>query len=711
MLQSPDSRKHLSLMLSEVLEDIGVNDRMRMRTRRVIKLMENMDTITMKSFGNNTISYYLGSKIEGTTTYGLKSDFDKLCLMNYYNVIQNRSEWEHGKINFFMIQDEHTTPGYCFLQLLQDNRPLPATVVPDKRYISDWKGRILHKNKLYEADNTILVTQHGPSYATQGRKGFNDADRVLAYPCKSWPKSAESGWLERQSIGKWPTQDMRRYAASTVCCVVPTGSKVSEYPELEWRISTSLAERCLMFDLDITQIKCYVLLKMILKSLLNPQGEINISSFMCKTILLHCIEQKEPSIWKENNLLECLKDCLMKLSSCVQNDNLSHFIIPDNNLIAGQLTAETKRQLLININDFIQNDVHSLLKINIDNLGHRLQVKLKLVPERQYNFYSSLNTCEIVSAFNYILFSNSCGGNYTFFLKKISNEDIGIMKQNVEGLMSFNNNHHKLEQAAFTFLAPFVCSTYGSVLASESIGLKHQVSPQALAWLLNGFESDVSSGRLKLASVFYSSGDIEKTELILRNTEEQFYSFPVFHFCNCPYLVPTPKVPVKVERVFNEQNVDCVKYITAICVRFLKKEINCVPHELQYEMFRSTQDDIKHRDKYLDLWMDFAVVDSLPFLYFLQYKVYRHLHMYKDQLKAINKLANIIKTDKTLGHKETALNVLGQCMEQENRPKQAIKCYLLSLRQRERNNVARIHICRLLSGVLVDKEVILYSRK
>jgi tetratricopeptide (TPR) repeat protein len=119
-------------------------------------------------------------------------------------------------------------------------------------------------------------------------------------------------------------------------------------------------------------------------------------------------------------------------------------------------------------------------------------------------------------------------------------------------------------------------------------------------------------------------------------------------------------------------------------------------------MFRSAQHDMIHRDK-MDEWMDLAVVDSLPFLYFLQYKVYRHLQRYQEQQQALSKLENIIKTDQNLGHKETALNVLGQCMEQENRPKQALKCYLLSLRQRARNNVARIHICRLLFSLLVGK--------
>jgi tetratricopeptide (TPR) repeat protein len=101
--------------------------------------------------------------------------------------------------------------------------------------------------------------------------------------------------------------------------------------------------------------------------------------------------------------------------------------------------------------------------------------------------------------------------------------------------------------------------------------------------------------------------------------------------------------------------------------------------------------------------MDWTVVDSLPLVYFLQYKIYRHQKRHQDQQQALSKLIRTIETDVNLGHRETALNILGQCMEQENRPQEALKCYLLSLQQRARNNVANVHICKLLSGVLTDR--------
>jgi tetratricopeptide (TPR) repeat protein len=139
-----------------------------------------------------------------------------------------------------------------------------------------------------------------------------------------------------------------------------------------------------------------------------------------------------------------------------------------------------------------------------------------------------------------------------------------------------------------------------------------------------------------------------------------------------------------------------IKHNMAFCVKYLPCEVNCIPGELKYEMFRSTEEDRPYRGEF-DYWMDCAVVDSLPYLHFLQYKVYSQLHRAADQQQALDNLIRTIDTEPNLGHKETALNLLGQCMEQENRYEEAFRCYILSLNVRARNNVAKWHVCRLLA--------------
>jgi hypothetical protein len=116
-------------------------------------------------------------------------------------------------------------------------------------------------------------------------------------------------------------------------------------------------------------------------------------------------------------------------------------------------------------------------------------------------------------------------------------------------------------------------------------------------------------------------------------------------------------------------------------------------------MFRSTQKDLANRDIF-DMWMDFAVVDSLPYLYFLQFKTYSRLGRQDDKQRALFNIAKSIDVEPNLGHSETALNLLGQCMEEENYVNNAFKCYARSLQIRGRNNSAKVHICKLINKLI-----------
>jgi hypothetical protein len=218
-------------------------------------------------------------------------------------------------------------------------------------------------------------------------------------------------------------------------------------------------------------------------------------------------------------------------------------------------------------------------------------------------------------------------------------------------------------------------------------------------WIDIGLNSDVASSRLKLASMLFCVGDMNRAETILRQIEEQYHLDMVEAVCACYDLPGGYTVSQQFKEFAASHNEDAIQHSIAFCVRFLPSEIKCIPHELRYEMFRSTPEDMPHRGVN-DFWMDWAVIDSLPFLYFLQYKTYRHLQRYDDKCRALSYLATSSFTTYNLGHRETALNLLGQCMEQENRYQDALYCYVMSLRLRQRNSVAKINICRLLSSLI-----------
>jgi tetratricopeptide (TPR) repeat protein len=264
-----------------------------------------------------------------------------------------------------------------------------------------------------------------------------------------------------------------------------------------------------------------------------------------------------------------------------------------------------------------------------------------------------------------------------------------------------NENFTNIVRKAYRLMTRYLYSTLGSILASSNIFQQdHLTYKKALSFMSLGLDSDVASGKLKLASVFYCTGDIERTELILKNIEECYDLSVVEPLCGC-YSFEKAQGREGFNRLCYESNEEytLLKHITAPCVRFIRCEINCCPLELQHEMFRSTQEDLAYRRR-VDKWMDMAVVDSLPFLYFMEYKTYSRLGKQDDKQRALHKIARAIDVEPNLGHSETALNLLGQCMEEENNLENAFKCYARSLQIRGRNNSAKFHICKLLNKLI-----------
>ncbi|XP_045191682.2 uncharacterized protein LOC123548454 [Mercenaria mercenaria] len=696
MFHTPDYYHNVSTRLSEVLGDIGVNENMVLKRRSAALLRETMKTINIRTKnGSQFTAYNLGSQSEGTTTRGLQSDIDSLFCLDQFILIQDWSEWTPGKCNFLIIQDETTPPGYCLLQRLRLDAPLPTTHETPNFYVKDTHGRILLKNKVIDAVILEGFQRQGPSTASVAEPGNLASDSVAAFPCKSWPQSSRA-CLDRQDTNIWLTAEIKRYAKSTKCFVVGAGSRASENADFEWRLSTSLAEQCLMFNLNITQIRCYILMKMILKTYINVENlnnESYISSFMCKTVLFHCIASKPASVWKECNILNCLNFCIFTLNNCILNERCPHFIVRENNLMAEKISAEVKQQLLERVSNFIPCDGISLFGIQIDDLGERLQIKLNMINEVHHHIpqpdeYTMSVTSQLLE------------GTAASILEtqEIGDGNLETLLQQVMQLTTYYRDGNMLEKTACRLLTPLLCTSIGSLIASQNIQINRIVSPQTLTWLEAGLDSDVASSRLKLASIMYCVGNAEITALILSYIEEQYNIEVTEPVCSC-HSIHSLYIKRGFGQLSSQYGVEALKYIVTFCVKFYPGEINCAPHELQYEMFRSTQEDLQHRGED-DAWMDCAVVDSLPYLYFLQYKTYSNLQRPEEQQQALNKLMWVIETEDNLGHRETALNLLGQCMEQENRPADAIQCYMLSLSHRERNNAARIHICRCLANTI-----------
>ncbi|XP_060597829.1 uncharacterized protein LOC132751644 isoform X2 [Ruditapes philippinarum] len=227
MSEMPDYTRNVSLRLSKVLDEIGVNERMVIKTRRLGLMNESIRTIGHRLKHEDVNVYNLGSRIEGTTTLGLSSDVDILFTLTRFSVIQDWSEWEPGKENLLMIQDETLSPGYCLLQILRHDVPLPEDNVYSHNWYRDRIGRVLLKNAIVNSRACEGRVRHGPAQSRDGMPGFYGNDIVFAIPCHQWPLQARQ-WIIQQGEGQWPSYDMKQYCKHT-------GWRCRSWKQRQWK--------------------------------------------------------------------------------------------------------------------------------------------------------------------------------------------------------------------------------------------------------------------------------------------------------------------------------------------------------------------------------------------------------------------------------------------------------------------------------------------
>jgi hypothetical protein len=271
---------------------------------------------------------------------------------------------------------------------------------------------------------------------------------------------------------------------------------------------------------------------MILKSFLKYQHEKGLSSFMCKNILLLCIEKTPNELWCASNLLTVVTLCLKELQTCILHKYCPHFIERHNNLMSKRFSHVLRIWLLEQVQSIIQSKGRALLEITIDDLGRRLQSKFNPVNVMVNSIVTPAVIAQEISSQAIFGISGTVNVSHLDILDSLLSGDhswINILQ--IVARLSFQGSD--LERVACSLLQPVLFSNFGCVLASSSLQQCEAISPDALTWIHEGLNSDVASGRLKLASVFYAVRDFNNVYDILRRTEEIYDTGLVAAACTC----------------------------------------------------------------------------------------------------------------------------------------------------------------------------------
>ncbi|KAH3740579.1 uncharacterized protein LOC127850667 isoform X4 [Dreissena polymorpha] len=670
IMQIPEHFTELSIRMFEAVDDSGAGKETLLERRRTYLRREQIEKITQQLQGKNCECFHFGSQSEGTTTPGLQSDIDFLISNNIINIMTVWEDWKAGILNLLMLHDNTTPPQQYLLQVIQDYTPEPVTSLTHDTFVRKDSGQILFsaerwKNYIaYKARDQGEAAKNGPSVSWMPNWDIVNACHVRK------PLPEIQHWIDRCRGKHWPPVQLLEAARIAPCFLVPAGHPDSDFKSEEWRLSPNLIERMLMFSFNMTQLKCYIILKQIKKSLIAKILGDSFTSFHCKTIMFYTIERTHHSMWCEQNLMFLLWLCLHVLRRWLRLGRLPHYIIEGVNLFDGKLSKLLQKRILVYLDSFIRNNLQSVFYIGIDNKGCRFQAcsMRYIVQAGELRGVRLRNSIRLLLKFECL---GTFIGILTRYLHEHSISHI-IFDQHVKGVIrnAFENSTNVISKTAALECIKLLYALHISVQSSYYLRLRHVLDSEHIRRVQYSFHVDVASSRLKFASLLYCSGHLQAAVRVLEDVKRRYHS-TVKTVCDCRRLVGDRDLQVFADMLSGNKEVGFIESPFAFCVRFSRQESYCAPFILLFEMNRNTtEEEVAQRDRVDKRWMDWAEVDARPFLHYLQYLTYGGLGVRDNQLRALRDLKSCmydmsVRNQLKLYHIETALNLLGHCCEME----------------------------------------------
>ncbi|XP_052796267.1 uncharacterized protein LOC128228804 [Mya arenaria] len=699
-------KRPLSQRLCSVLCEIGVNKRMIQKRRQTFLLRETLYTIDDNTDGKSSPKgaskvYVFGSQSEGTTTPDMRSDVDTMSVAINIPVVMSQTECADSKQRYLFTLDQDSPPQHCRLQPIgsdteADELHIVREIGPnDRRFISN---KIFEKQLRKRIYGSEKWERHGPSITPHPRY-----DCVHAFPCATIPEDCVT-WLCRPRPGHWPLRWTRERARKSGIFLLTSGHPESYFPEVEWRYSTSLVERYLMFDCNTIQLRAFLVLKMMRKTFFKPVLGDRLSTFHFKTALFFTIETYPPEVWKEHRLVECLECCLTTLLRWLQKGYCPHYTIAGVDLFVGKIHKQEMKQLIQIIENILSNNLQCLTSIRFDNVGLRLANKMSILPTQYKHVHVPFKSQEnCMRAVSDEIFDEMAFSLYSSLFVFIA----GVMKlpyhgtvqavfKKIQKLDWFRNSGNEIQRKAAEMFLPHFCSLLASLTASFCCCFAVDLQPLTLLMYMIAEHGDVAAAKLKFASMLYQRKDYQLASCVLISVSMNMGKH-VWLACKEHRRTTKAKSKDCNTLLLSKDLNYSMRHAQAKCVEFMRHEIHCVPKHFAYEMYRAaSREEIEMREPLVDDWMDMAVVDSLPYLYYLQYLTFKKLNVSTRVDQARSKLINYVAQYNGYGHLETALNLLGHFFEMENNHWLAYVMYCKSLQAQRKNNAANWHIMRLI---------------
>lgn len=597
-------------------------------------------------------------------------------------VIEDLSIAKKDLSNYFLLilRESNTPAGYVKLQLVKKGVPVTLPTWTDcidlKRCKCDQFQRLLMIDT-YDIEGSSedkkYVRQKNKPAATYGI-GMYHCDNVMCYRCRTWPTFAKD-WISRDRLFGWPTKDMIEELRLLGFFVVKKGHPFSPEVNLEWRISFSLQERKLMCNLTDIQHKCYIVLKMINREIINLEC---ITSYHWKTCLFYVIEENNMDIWTKKRLYYCVNVCIKHMLSWVEKKFCPNYFIPEENLFDGRMNTNLKKMMSESrLLKLLIHRFESMYLIKTSNMcdyvASRGSVEtfqhLQSYSKNEYKkavnvVYENMNSV-VLRVFNLQIEScyKKANGNMYHFIKSVWKK-----LHSIQQIDTITEHTPEETKHALLLLLPHIYSCLASNIASMAI---QHPNPKVRDFLLLGtFEYFMKGGligQLKFISVLYAIGLYQDCEWFLNHLDDDYVKYNP-SVCGCIYK--DNKLYQKVPDNLN----DNIELHASTCISFLRTEESITPYALKFEMFSCFGISLPHNksNNKLCQWYNRAIVDSNIYFFLLKFLIARRLE--KSQMEPLFIFLNFVNDSRNINHEDVAWNLLAWCYTSIGISSIALKC-------------------------------------
>ena len=607
--------KHLSLKLYNVLEDIGVSTENRDVNTKNVTIQEILYTLVAQP---DCSVYMFGSTYEGTTTAGMGSDTDFVIIPTYMPLATDIDECKDPN-GLLLVPD--TKPGYVRLQLVRQGRPkywnqptpLDSWYSIQFRLVSDTHNRICLMPQFDAMVKFPDSYRQGPAISLKENHDIPSGDFVIALKGETWPDCVAE-WLTRRREHGWPSPELIAKCKSLGFLLVPVGHPDSDETEKQFRLSFLHEERILVVQFNSTQLKCYILLKLIKKEFIQSSiNEETLTTYHCKTCMFYCMENTSREFWVPENFASCLLMCLRQLVVWVHEKFCPNYFIPKENMFDRIRSNELMTKLEICL-------YYILLFYNVESLLQNLQFDFigTLLLDQTLCVSPIWKRAKIISAMSVLPHTVMVTRNHILRQHYNSHLDIFIEKLNdkvkvLEGTETITIHSKEETKEAISLILPFLQLSLLSHRVVETVQERNELLQEILnddKWDKLGIIN--SSSKLKQACAMLMLGYASSSKDVLLPISGS----DKFSFCGCYgrlklTVTELTRALRPVEHISHVSAKKLLNMLVQPCVVFLPTEQLITPIAISYEMIRTFgQTHLSVGDSSTYCWYHWGVVEG-----------------------------------------------------------------------------------------------------